>query len=63
MTSLVFSSSSCSSFADLKDAGDDGALLSIDIDNRLLNVAERLESCDLGRPWGPAVALVSRAAS
>lgn len=63
MASLVFSSSSCSSLADLKDAGEDGALLSIDVDSLLLNVAERLESCDLGRPWGPVMALVLRAAS
>jgi hypothetical protein len=63
MAILVFSSSSCSSFADLKDAGDDGALLSIDVDSRLLKVAERFESCDLGRPCGPVVAFVLRAAS
>ena len=63
MASLAFSSSSCSSFADLKDAGEDGALLSIDVDSRLLKVAERLESCDLGRPWGPVIAFVLRAAS
>lgn len=60
-------SSSCSSFADLKEAGEDGSLLSNDIDSRLLKVAERLESCDLGRPWtepgGPVMALVFRAAS
>lgn len=63
MASLVLSSSSCSSLADLKDAGDDGSLLSIDVDRRLLNVAERLESCDLGRPWGPVMAFVLRAAN
>lgn len=59
-------SSSNASFADLKDAGEDGALLSIDVERRLLNVAERFESCDFGR-WpkvdGPVMALVFRAAS
>lgn len=59
MANLDFSSSSCSSFADLKDAaGEEGALLSIDVDRRLLKVAERLESCDMGRPWGPVIAFV-----
>lgn len=47
---LAFSSSSSSSFADLKDDGEDGALLSNDVENRLLNVAERRESCDIGSP-------------
>lgn len=60
---MLLSSSSCSSLADLKDAGEDGALLSIDVDRRLLKVAERLESCDMGRPWGPVVAFVFKAAS
>jgi hypothetical protein len=59
-------SSSNTSFADLKDAGEDGALLSMDVERRLLKVAERFESCDLGR-WpdvaGPTMALVLSAAS
>ena len=68
MESLAFSSSSCSSFADLKEtAGEDGVLLSKDVDSRRWEVAERLDSCDFGPAWlgevGLTRALVFRAAS
>jgi hypothetical protein len=57
--SLAFSSSSCSSFADLKDkAGEVGVLLSNDVDSRRWEVAERLDSCDFGPTWVGEVGLV-----
>ena len=48
-------------------AGEDGVLLSKDVDSRRWEVAERLDSCDFGPVWlgevGLARALVFRAAS
>lgn len=64
---LALSSSSNSSFADLNDPGEDGALLSSDVETRLLKVAERLGSCGFGRSCsdvvGTVAALVLRAAN
>jgi hypothetical protein len=47
---FILSSSSCTSFADLKDAGDDGACsLSTEVDSRRCMDVERLRSSDFGR--------------